>query len=127
MKKLTFLLTLFLIICSAFTSYAGEMIPGTLFSLKDGSSFTCSVEYSSGQGRIEATNPQTGEKFTGKYTVILVNDMMGRGKGYIIGDKGTVIFLNMEFSKGSAWVYPVVYGDGEDNNGVKYQYQTNPK
>jgi hypothetical protein len=103
------------------------MIPGKLYSLIDGSVITCNLEVSTGQGKIEATNPKTGEVFKGNYTVIFVSDIMGRGRGMMKGDKGTVIFLTIEFSKGTVWNLPVGYGDGEDNNGLKYQYQTNPK
>lgn len=103
------------------------MIPGKLYSLIDGSVITCNLEVSTGQGKIEATNPKTGEVFKGNYTVIFVSDIMGRGRGMMKGDKGTVIFLTIEFSKGTTWNLPVGYGDGEDNNGLKYQYQTNPK
>jgi hypothetical protein len=103
------------------------MIPGKLYSLKDGSVITCNLEYSTGQGKIEAKNPQTGEVFTGNYTVIFVSDIMARGRGMMKGDKGTVIFITIECSRGTAWNFPVAYGDGEDNNGLKYQYQTDPK
>jgi hypothetical protein len=102
------------------------MIPGKLYSLIDGSVITCNLEVSTGHGKIEATNPNTGEVFIGNYTVILVSDIMGRGRGMMKGDKGTVIFLTLEFSKGTVWNLPVGYGDGEDNNGLKYQYQSNP-
>lgn len=116
-----------LLLTGSLSCFAGTMIPGRLYLLKDGSEITCNLEFSTGQGKIEASNPKTGEVFKGHYTVIFVSDIMGRGRGVMFGDKGTIIFLNIEFSKGTIWNLPVGYGDGEDNNGLKYQYQSNPK
>ncbi|MBN1183662.1 MAG: hypothetical protein JXB49_15330 [Bacteroidales bacterium] len=126
MKSKLLILSLMLLLFNSLHCFA-TMIPGKLYSLTDGSVITCNLEVSTGQGKIEATNPKTGEVFKGNYTVIFVSDLMGRGRGMMKGDKGTVIFLTIEFSKGTVWNLPVGYGDGEDNNGLKYQYQTNPK
>lgn len=126
MKKSSIILAFLLVM--VVPSFAQTMIPCKLFSIKDGSVITCSFELSTGQGRIEAFNAQTQEKFTGRYTAIFVNTIMGKGEGYLKGDKGTIIFLStLEFSKGTVWVLPVFYGNGEDNNGVKYQIQSDPK
>jgi hypothetical protein len=126
MKQRSIILAFFLVL--AFASFAQTMIPCKIFSIKDGSAMTCSFELSTGQGRIEAFNEKTQERFAGRYTAIFVNTIMGKGEGYLIGDKGTIIFLStLEFSKGTVWVLPVFYGDGEDNNGVKYQIQSNSK
>ncbi|MBN1950148.1 MAG: hypothetical protein JW801_03040 [Bacteroidales bacterium] len=127
MKSKMLILSLMAFLFSSLPGLAGTMIPGKLYSLNDGSVITCNLEYSTGQGKIEATNPTTGEVFKGNYTVIFVSDIMGRGRGMMKGDQGTIIFLTIEFSTGTVWNLPVGYGDGEDNNGLKYQYQTNPK
>lgn len=121
------ILSLMLLLFTSLPTLAGSMIPGKLYSLADGSVITCNLELSTGQGKIEAINPKTGEVFAGHYTVIFVSDLMGRGRGMMKGNKGTVIFLSIEFSKGTVWNLPVGYGDGEDNKGFKYQYQTDPK
>jgi hypothetical protein len=104
--------------------FAGQMIPGKIYSLKDGSVIDCSIEYSTGQGKMEAINPKTGEKFTGIYTGVFMNDLWAKCKGILIGDKGTIISLSMDINIGNTWNLPFGYGDGEDNNNVKYQYHT---
>jgi hypothetical protein len=121
MKRKTFLFTLVLLIGVSMTGYAGRMISGKLYSLKDGSVISCSIEYSQGQGRMEALNAKTGEKFEGTYTGVYETDRAAKCKGILIGDQGTIISLTMEINVGSS---PFGFGDGEDNNGLKYQYQT---
>ena len=128
MKYRFLLLALLLTIVNVSTALtAPTMIPGKLYNLKDGTFIHCNLEFSTGQGIIEGSNPVTGEKFKGNYTAIFVSNIMGRGRGILIGDMGTVISLTLEFSKGTVWNLPVGYGDGTDNKEVKYQYQSNKK
>lgn len=117
-------MSLLLIFCTSAICYAGKMIPGNLYLLKDGTLLSCSIEYSAGQGRMEASNPKTGEHFTGMYTGVFTGEKYADCKGVLIGDKGTVIFLNMQVNIGNAFNMPYGYGDGIDNNDNKYQYQT---
>jgi hypothetical protein len=124
MKLRIVVISLILIMGSVLPCAAGQMIPGIIYSLKDGGIINCSIEYSNGQGKMEAQNPQTGEKFTGIYTGVFMNELMAKCKGILIGDKGTIISLTMEINIGNAWNLPFGYGDGEDNNNIKYQYHT---
>ena len=110
-----------LIICSSAMASGGKMIPGYLYLLKDGTQLSCAIEYSTGQGKKEASNPKTGEIFTGLYTGVFITDNYAECKGVMTGDKGTVIFLTMKINVGSS---PFGFGDGIDNNDNKYQYHT---
>lgn len=110
-----------LIICTSAMAYGGRMIPGYLYMLQDGTQLSCAIEYSTGQGKMEASNPKTGEKFTGMYTGVFITDNYAECKGVLMGDKGTVIFINMKINVGSS---PFGFGDGIDNNDNKYQYHT---
>jgi len=124
MKFHVIIASLVLLFCTSAASFAGRMIPGNLYLLKDGTVLSCAIEYSSGQGKMEASNPKTGEHFTGMYTGVFTGDKYADCKGVLIGDQGTVIFLNMQVNIGSAFNQPFGYGDGIDNKDNKYQYQT---
>jgi hypothetical protein len=124
MKHRIIILSVILLIGISLPGIAGKMIPGKLYSLKDGAVISCSIEYSEGQGKMEALNAQTGEVFTGMYTGVFVNDKYAKCKGILIGDKGTVIALEMEVNIGNTWDLPFGFGDATDNNNQKYQYHT---
>ncbi|MFO7369599.1 MAG: hypothetical protein R6X09_04940 [Bacteroidales bacterium] len=121
MKFHFLLLAMVLIFGTSAIALGGRMIPGNLYLLQDGTKLSCAIEYSTGQGKMEASNPKTGEKFTGMYTGVFITDDYAECKGVLIGDKGTVIFLNMKINVGGS---PFGFGDGIDNNNNKYQYHT---
>lgn len=47
----------------------GTMLPGQIYST-DGAVLPFEIEQSTGAGRVAATDPRTGEQFTGTYTAI---------------------------------------------------------
>ena len=115
--------------------------PGKMFSLKDGTELTFSMQHGNGSGTFTAFNPVSNENFTGQYTEIIIGKgesqsdiknnwgsttgsittkSSGSGtkmKGFLKGDKGTVINLDIEMT------YPTGVGEGVDNYGVHYQIQ----
>ncbi|MBU2551878.1 MAG: hypothetical protein KKB20_25940 [Proteobacteria bacterium] len=124
------------------------MIPGHMFSLKDGTEFTFAIERSSGTGIMTARNLATGEEFTGNYTAMLVNGGVstgtyknawgtdtgtvttntaatrGVGKGILRGNKGTVISISMDIKPSyDPRINPSGFGEGTDNHDLKYQVQ----
>jgi hypothetical protein len=64
MKKINWLALMAFILAGC----AGGMIPGKLYSLGDAITLEFQIEKSRGTGIMTATNPATGEKFTGQYT-----------------------------------------------------------
>ena len=123
----------------------GQMIPGQLISLEDGVLLPLQIELSTGQGKVNATNPKTGEVLGGKYTAIpetkyvqySTNTWLGPqdtqqaveisssvpATAVLVGDKGTVINLTMRIKPGNGSVAPIGYGEGTDNKGRKYNCQ----
>jgi hypothetical protein len=122
-------------------------IPGELTSLADGTQLPFRIEKiwawgGSGSGGVAATNPKTGEQFTGTYSAIREGDRSGTafvsgrygqplgtatysergrnasGVATLTGDKGTVIQLDMQIISG--WS-PHGVGSGADNRGNRYQ------
>jgi type IV pilus biogenesis protein CpaD/CtpE len=120
----------------------GNMLPGKIISLSDGTIFPAQAEISSGSGRMTATNPVTGEVFEGRYTAIQENKVIqhvdnsfwgngdtsqavetsdiAHGSAVLVGTKGTVLNIKLEVKAGHP---PIAYGDGEDNTGKKYNVQ----
>ncbi|HSW61738.1 MAG TPA: hypothetical protein VLH56_00225 [Dissulfurispiraceae bacterium] len=124
------------------------MIPGSMFSLKDGTEFVFAIEYRFNNGIMTARNLTTGEDFYGNYTAIFADGEVskgtyrnawgghagsvtttttatrGTGKGILRGDKGTVISITMDIKPTyNRSIYPSGFGDGTDNNGTRYQLQ----
>lgn len=125
------------------------MIPGRIYSLKDGTALDFAIERSNGQGIMTAFNPVTGERFTGTYSAIITEggqveqstatNFWGQvgptvqktttatkaaGRGVLRGDKGTVINLRVDIKPSyHPQINPSGFGDAEDNNGQKYQVQ----
>lgn len=124
------------------------MIPGHMFSLKDGTELTFAIERSSGVGIMTARNLTTGEEFTGNYTAMVVDGGVstgtyknawgtntgtvttntqatrGVGKGILRGNMGTVISISMDINPSyNPRINPSGFGEGTDNNGIKYQVQ----
>jgi hypothetical protein len=148
MKVVTLLLVLLLTACASGPTYhyrGGEMIPGRLISLADGTLLPMQLELSTGSGRITAFNPVTNEKFSGNYTAVSEDKYIQYSKpsfwgsentvqavemsssvpatAIIVGDQGTVINIRIRIRPGNAHVLPIGYGDAEDNKGVKYNFQ----
>lgn len=153
MNRLLALLTLLAVFVSACAVApprpAGPtMIPGKIFNLTDGTIFDFSIERSSGIGIMTARNLSTGEEFTGDYSAMLVDGGVstgtyrnawgtetgsvttqtpgtrGVGKGVLRGNRGTIISISMDIKPSYvAHINPSGFGEGTDNNGVKYQVQ----
>ena len=120
----------------------GNMLPGKIISLSDGVVFPAQAEISTGSGRMTATNPVSGEVFEGRYTALQENKVVqhvdnsfwgngdtsqsvetsdvAHGSAVLVGNKGTVLNIKLEVKAGRP---PIAYGDGEDNNGKKYNVQ----
>ena len=118
------------------------MLPGTITCLSDGSVFPAQVEITAGSGRMTATNPTTGEIFTGRYTALQENKVVqqvdnsfwgdgdtsqavetsdiAHASAVLVGNKGTVLNIKMEVKAGHP---PIAFGDAEDNKGAKYNVQ----
>lgn len=130
-----------LLIGCAATTQTARMIPGKMFSLKDGTQLAFAAEYSTGSGSLTAHNPTTGESFMGQYTGIYTGGGTSttesgglfsstvttqtaptgaKIKGILRGDKGTIINIDMDIQPGDN---PTGFGEGVDNNGVHYQIQ----
>jgi hypothetical protein len=138
------LLAIFLAGCASEPDpYAiGNMLPGKIISLSDGTAFPAQAEISTGSGKMTATNPVTGEIFEGKYTALQENKVVqhvdnsfwgngdtdqavetsdiAHGSAVLVGNKGTVLNIKLEVKAGSP---PIAYGDAEDNKGNKYNVQ----
>jgi hypothetical protein len=122
----------------------GRALPGKIYSLDDAVVMPFEIETSYGTGDMRATNPKTGEKFTGQYTGTtsgggytygtVTNQQTGQSanvsayspptsanaRGVLIGDKGTVIEVFLDIKPG---VRPKGHGEGRDNQGRRYQVQ----
>jgi hypothetical protein len=129
----------------AYNYTGGQMIPGRLISLADGTLIPLQLELSTGQGRVSGINPKTGEAYSGNYTAIedtkytqytretllgSVNTQQAvevsssvPATAILVGDKGTVINLTMRIKPGNSSIAPIGYGEGTDNKGVKYNFQ----
>jgi len=121
-----------------------RMLPGKMYSLKDGTEMTFAAQFSYGTGILTAYNPVTSENFTGQYTGIYTDggvtqtehtNSLGfstgtyttqtaanhaKIKGILKGDKGTIITIEMDIQTGDN---PKGIGEGTDNYGVHYQIQ----
>jgi len=51
-----------------FLTACGTVLPGKLYQLSNATVLDFEIETSTGTGAMRATNPKTGEKFTGQYT-----------------------------------------------------------
>jgi hypothetical protein len=134
------LLALLLCGCATEGNKYGDMLPGRIISLADGTTLAMQYELTSGSGKMIATNPVTGEILQGMYTAVLEtkvhthqsNSLFGsddtstetgdvaEGTAVLVGNKGTVMNLKLHVKVGNP---PTGFGDGEDNKGVKYNVQ----
>ena len=131
----------------------GDMLPGEMVSLKDGTKLACAVEFISSHyegGKITAFNPVTNEAFSGQYHVMLAgggsstgvvsnawgfttgsvkttsDSIVATAKGYMTGSKGTVIdlSLNLTPTKNSNNDYAVFFsGQGTGSDNHGVRYQ----
>lgn len=112
------------------------MLPGHLYAVPSGRTLQFSIQKSFGNGRMEATDTQSGEKFSGEYSgfyegqsavyghvgnanVSLYKPPTGaNASGILIGDKGTTIRLYFEIKPG---IRPTGHGTGVDQSGSEYE------
>ena len=144
MKTKLILIGPLILLLSCATVKTVRMLPGKMYSLKDGTEMTFAAQLSSGTGILTAYNPVTGENFTGQYTGIYTDggvtqtehtNSLGfstgtyttqtaanhaKIKGILKGDKGTIITIEMDIQTGDN---PKGIGEGTDNYGVHYQIQ----
>ena len=127
--------------CAGSDPFAGgTFVPGKMTSLSDGTVFPMQIELSYGSGRMTATDPVTGEIFSGTYTAILDQHVIqhqstslfgedetavdtsgiAQGSAVLVGNKGTVLNLKMQIKPGTN---PTGFGEAEDNHGKKYNIQ----
>ena len=129
----------FLLLCIApffFAGCAGTILPGRMYALPAGKTLQFHIVTSRGNGKMDAFDPQTNEKFAGEYSgfyegesstfgsvggkaVFLVQPPTGaNANGILIGDKGTTINLYFKIEPG---LRPTGYGTGADQNGNRYE------
>lgn len=121
----------------------GDMLPGKMFSLKDGNEYNFAIQVSYDTGAMTAFNPSTNERFSGQYTAIITSGGVSQGvakdswgmsagtvttvstatanaRGILKGDAGTVIDVYLDIQPGNR---PTGHGTGVDNKEVRYQIQ----
>lgn len=116
---------------------AGVMLPGHIYNQKTGEVLDFSIETSHGHGSMLASNPKTGEKFTGEYSgfykghgavfgniggtgVALFQPPTGANAfGTLVGNHGTTIRVYFEIKPG---LRPTGYGLGQDQDGRQYDF-----
>lgn len=130
-------LAILVIVCVATAVAACQtMLPGKVYEVPAGRALQFAIEKSYGHGRMEALDPQSGEKFSGEYSgfytgqdavyghvgdtsVSLVKPPTGaNASGILVGDKGTTIRLYFEIKPG---LMPSGHGTGSDQNGAAYE------
>ena len=131
----------------------GDMLPGEMISLKDGTRMLCEVQFTSsaqGRGTMTAYNPESKESFQGQYRVILsgsgsstgvvkdswgwttatvktTSDPKAAARGFLRGDKGTVIDISMDLTpvksnaQDGVFLFFTGQGTGTDNRDARYQ------
>lgn len=131
----------------------GDMLPGEIISLKDGTKLTYEIQFTSsaqGRGTMTAFNPVSKESFQGQYRVMLTgggtstgvvrdswgwtagtvtttSDPKAAGRGFLKGDKGTVIDVSLDLTPVKSNAQDGVFfffsgqGTGTDNRSDRYQ------
>ena len=131
----------------------GDMLPGEIISLKDGTRLTYEIQFTSsaqGRGTMTAFNPASKESFQGQYRVILTgggsstgvvrdswgwtagtvtttSDPRASARGFLKGDKGTVIDVSLDLTPVKSNAQDGVFfffsgqGTGTDNHSDRYQ------
>ena len=131
----------------------GDMLPGEMFSLKDGTELRYEIQFTSSIqkiGTMTAFNPVSNESFQGQYRTILTgggsstgvvrdswgwttgtvktsSDPRATARGILKGDKGTVIdvSLDLESVKGNAdeGAFFFFHGQGTGTDNHDVHYQ----
>jgi len=127
---------LVLLLSIAFTGCVGRMLPGRMYATAIGNTLQFQIQTSYGNGRMEAYDPKTDERFSGEYSgfykgqnsvygsvggtgVALIQPPTGANAfGILVGDKGRTIRLYFEIKPG---IRPTGYGVGSDQNGNRYE------
>src|SRR5688572_9404345 len=99
----------------------GRMLDGKIYSLDDGVVMPMQIETSHGHGKMNATNPKTGERLEGTYSGVSEgqrvhlfgsvggssvsafgqsDSTLANAIATLIGDKGTVLDCVMQIKKG---------------------------
>lgn len=102
MKIVSIIFTAVLVLC---LPACGTMIPGTMYSLRDGTAMPFQIEQSYGSGDLSASNPATGETFTGHYTGIYTN-----GGAALAEDTGSYSDTTQNVANGSMYQTNGTYG-----------------
>lgn len=122
----------------------GGWIPGTIYS-NDGTVLSFSIQKEFHTGGMKAFNPKTGEAFTGSYVGVLpsaeassfglasaggsvasgdsfttVRSNMANARGFLHGDKGTMMTCRMQIQAG---ISPHGIGTCTDNHHKHYDLQ----
>src|SRR6476620_11854539 len=119
----------------------GRMLDGKIYSLDEGIVMPMQIETSYGHGKMNASNPKTGERLEGTYSGVSEGQRMsafgwaGRTSfsafgqtdstlanaiATLIGDKGTVLDCVMQIKKG---IQPHGMGSARDKQGHEYRIQ----
>jgi hypothetical protein len=114
----------------------GTMIQGRVYTVPAGHTLQFAIQRSYGHGKMEATDPQSGEKFSGEYSgfytgqdavtghvgdvnIALYKPPTGANAyGILAGDKGTTIRLYFVIAPG---LVPSGHGTGVDQHGTSYE------
>lgn len=116
-------------------SCASRPLTGRMYELRDGTQLEFVIYTSTGNGKMTAKHPKTGEVFEGEYSGnvdnnVTVGNVGGKtfvavtppstanAGGILRGNKGTVIQIWLEIKPGYT---PTGHGDGVDQQGNKYQ------
>ena len=130
---------------------AGGMLQGSMYRLDNGAQWPFGIQTSYGTGALTASDPQSGETFTGQYTGTAhgggssfgtVNGMSRSMSGQMVMTTGTVQTFSAPDSatargilrgdKGTVieiyldikpGLIPKGHGQGQDNKGRRYQIQ----
>ena len=119
----------------------GRMLDGQIYSLEDAIVLPMQIETSYGHGKMNATNPKTGERLEGTYSAVSAGQhttmfgsvggtsisafgqsesALGNAIATLIGDRGTVLDCVMQIRKG---LHPHGIGTGRDKQGHEYRIQ----
>jgi hypothetical protein len=118
----------------------GSMLPGTIYS-QNGKMMPLQIAVSTGSGAVTASDPATGERFSGTYVGIIerttgaasafgpagfgvatgsVGSNIASSTAYLSGDKGTMLTCEMQIAAGLS---PHGIGSCTDNKNMKYRLQ----
>lgn len=126
------------------------MLPGKMYRLDNGAEWPFGIATSYGTGALTASDPQSGETFTGQYTgtytgggssfetwsgtafsggqmtvlngsgTVLTPPRNATARGILRGSAGTVVEVYLDIRPG---LRPTGHGMGQDNKGRRFQIQ----